>query len=301
MMHVCDLLHLASSRLKSAGVEGADTEAWLLLGHCLRLSRTALYLVTDQEVDKDNEEYFLTLLRRRELREPLAYIVGEQEFWSLDFAVSPDVLIPRPETELLLEKGLSFYKKKKDTNGVILDLCCGSGVIAVVLARELGRPVIAVDLSYEAIRLARENAMRHDVAHLISFVQADLFSAIAPRPVFSLVLSNPPYISAEALEIGLQAEVDLYEPRLALDGGKKGMEIIRKIRRELPLRLLPGAGFFMEIGADQGNEVFSLFSTGKKEKNPYPYQEISQDYAGHDRIFHARMGPEIVKGPLCQY
>ncbi|MBU0944925.1 MAG: peptide chain release factor N(5)-glutamine methyltransferase [Proteobacteria bacterium] len=299
-MHVRDLLHLASSRLASAGIEGADTDAWLLLGHCMRLSRTTLYLIANQEVDKENEEHFLTLLRRRELREPLAYIVGEQEFWSLDFFVSPDVLIPRPETELLLEKSLAFYKKKKETSGLILDLCCGSGVIAVVLARELDRPVIAVDLSFKAISLARENAKRHNVAHLISFVQADLFAAIAPRPVFSLVLSNPPYISAEALEQGLQAEVGLYEPRLALDGGEKGMEIIRKIRKELPARLLPGAGFFMEIGADQGNEVLSLFSAEKKETSPFSFQEISQDYARHDRIFHARNGAELGVPPSCQ-
>ncbi|MBU1456356.1 MAG: peptide chain release factor N(5)-glutamine methyltransferase [Proteobacteria bacterium] len=296
-MLVRDLLHLASSRLERAGVEGADTDAWMLLGHCLGKSRAALYLVADEEVEKENEDRFFTLLARRELREPLAYIVGEQEFWSLDFVVSPDVLIPRPETELLLEKGLSFYKKKKDTKGILLDLCCGSGVIAVVLARELGRPVIAVDLSCEALRLAQENAIRHDVAHLISFIRADLFSAVLPRPVFSLVLSNPPYISEEALEQGLQPEVDWYEPRLALDGGKKGLDIIRIIRRELPSRLLPGAEFFMEIGADQGNEVLSLFGSGEEQENPFSFQEIIKDYAGHDRILHAQMGNQSVKRP----
>ncbi len=289
-MHVRDLLHLASSRLERAGIESADIDACLLLGHCLGLSRTALYLKADEEVDKEKEEYFFILLSRREQREPLAYILGEQEFWSLDFVVGPDVLIPRPETELLLEKGLSFYKKKKNRSGALLDLCCGSGVIAVILARELGRPVIAVDLSLEAIRLAQENAMRHDVAHLVSFVRADLFSAILSKPIFSLVLSNPPYISEEALEHGLQPEVDLYEPRLALDGGIKGLEVVRKLREELPSRLISGAGFFMEIGADQGEDVLALFSGGEEKKNPFSFQEIIKDYAGHDRILHARMG-----------
>lgn len=191
-MHVRDLLHLACSRLEHAGVEDAATDAWLLLGYCLDKSRTALYLMAGEEVEKESEGQFLSLLARRELREPLAYIVGEQEFWSLDFTVGPEVLIPRPETELLLEQGIAFYKKKQDKCGFILDLCCGSGVIAVVLARELGRPVIAVDLSFEALLVARKNAMRHGVAHLISFVRSDLFAAIAPRPIFSLVLSNPP-------------------------------------------------------------------------------------------------------------
>lgn len=288
-MHVRDLLHLACSRLESAGVEDAATDARLLLGHCLGKSRTALYLMADEEVEMESEKYFFTLLARRELREPLAYIVGEQEFWSLDFIVSPEVLIPRPETELLLEKGLAFFKKKKDKHGVILDLCCGSGVIAVVLARELGRPVVAVDLSFAAIQIARENALRHGVDHLISFVRADLFAAIAPRPIFSLVLSNPPYISEEALKLGLQPEVDLYEPRLALDGGKRGLEIIRIMRRELPSRLLPGAEFFMEIGADQGEEVLSLFSAENEKKCPFSFQEITKDYAGHDRILHVTM------------
>lgn len=297
-MHVRDLLHLACSRLEDAGVEGAETDAWLLLGHCLELSRTALFLIADEEVSEEHEESFLTLLKRREQREPLAYIVGKQEFWSLDFAVSPEVLIPRPETELLLEKALAFYKKENPGDGAILDLCCGSGVIAVVLARELGRPVIAVDLSYGAIRLAQENALRHDVAHLISFIQADLFSAILPRPIFSLVVSNPPYVSDEDLEKGLQPEVNWYEPRLALDGGKKGLEIVRKIREELPCRLLPGAEFFMEIGADQGNDVLALFGAGGTKGSPFSFLEINQDYAGHDRIFHAKMGDEIALRPL---
>ena len=276
-MHVRDLIQLATSRLERAGVEGARLDAELLLGHCLAKSRADLYLMADVDVEKESEERFLELLHRREQREPLAYIAKEQEFWSLDFVVGPEVLIPRPETELLLEQGLAVFRKKARERGLLLDLCCGSGVIAVVLALELGRPVVAVDLSFAALQLAQKNARRHGVAHLISFVQADLFSAIVPRPVFSLVLSNPPYISEEALEQGLQPEVDWYEPRLALNGGKKGLEVIRKMREELPLRLLPGAELFMEIGADQGAELLALFSPEEGRENPFSMLEIRKD------------------------
>ncbi len=288
-MHVRDLIQLATSRLERAGVEDALLDAELLLGHCLAKSRAGLYLMADVDVEKESEERFLELLHRREQREPLAYIAKEQEFWSLDFVVGPEVLIPRPETELLLEQGLAAFRKKAGESGLLLDLCCGSGVIAVVLALELDRPVVAVDLSFAALQLAQKNARRHGVAHLISFIHADLFSAIVRRPVFSLVLSNPPYISEEALEQGLQPEVDWYEPRLALNGGKKGLEVIRKMREELPSRLLPGAELFMEIGADQGAELLALFSPEEGRESPFSMVEINKDYGGHDRIFHCKI------------
>ncbi len=299
-MTVSDLIRLASSRLEGAGIEDAVLDAERLLGHCLAKSRAALYLMADKEVEKAVEKRFLACLKRREQREPLAYIVEEQEFWSLDFAVGPDVLIPRPETELLIEKALAVFRENHKVDGAVLDLCCGSGVIAVVLALELGRPVVAVDLSFEALRLARENARRHGVAHLVSFVQADLFSAIIPRPVFSLVLSNPPYVSKEAMERGLQPEVDWFEPHLALDGGEKGLEVIKKIQKEIPQRLVGGAHLFMEIGADQGSELLAIFAAREGGEMPYSLLEVEKDYAGHDRIFHARKGSQQARLRHCQ-
>ena len=287
-MLIRELLQDACVRLESAGVESPDIDAALLLGHCLGKSRTALYLMADEELESESIEKFLGLLKRREQREPLAYIVGVQEFWSLDFLVSPNVLIPRPETELLLERGVALWRENPDSPGALLDLCCGSGVIAIVLAKELGRPVFAVDLSMDAIVVARENARRHGVAHLISFIQSDLVSALSLDARFSLVLSNPPYVSKAEIAQGLQPEVDCYEPHLALDGGEKGLEIIERIRDELSPRLLPGANLLIEIGTEQGEDVLSLFAEKGAGEVVFTELGIEKDYGGHDRIFHAK-------------
>ena len=290
-MLIHDLLRLAASRLEKAGVENSPREAELLLGHCLGKSRAELYLLSGEELTGEVESQCIKLLQQREQRIPLAYIVGSQEFWSLDFIVSPAVLIPRPETELLVEKGIALLRENNHQRGLVVDLCCGSGVIAVVLAKELGIPILAVDISLDAIRIARKNAVRHGVSHLISFVQADLLSAFSPVPSFSFVLSNPPYVSREAFDNGLQPEVAFHEPHLALDGGKKGLEIIRRIRDELALRLLPGAHFLMEIGDEQGEDVCSLFAQWRNGKEQFSRMTVEQDYSGHDRIFHG-----LVKG-----
>ncbi len=291
-MLICDLLQFAASQLEKAGIKDAEIDAGLLLGHCLGKSRTELYLMAATDVSAATETHFLDLLHQREQRIPLAYIVGVQEFWSLDFLVTPDVLIPRPETELLLEKGLALWKRKSDPGGIVLDLCCGSGVIAVVLAKELDVPVLAVDISMAALCIARENAVRHGVAHRISFVQADLLASFSPAPRFSLVLSNPPYVSREALQRGLQPEVGNHEPRLALDGGRKGLEVIKRLRDELLSQLLPGADILLEIGAEQGGDVRSLFSPRENEKSFFSRVTVERDYGGHDRIVYAKVSEE---------
>ncbi|MCF8055211.1 MAG: peptide chain release factor N(5)-glutamine methyltransferase [Desulfocapsa sp.] len=294
-MLIRDLLQLAAFRLEKAGVEYSERDVELLLGHCLGKSRTELYLMSGEVISEKSESQFFKLLLQREQRIPLAYILGTQEFWSLDFIVSPAVLIPRPETELLLEKGIALWREHPDNRGKILDLCCGSGVIAVVLAKELGIPVLAVDISLDALRIARINAKHHGVSHLISFIQADLLSAFSPVPCFSFVFSNPPYVSREALEKGLQPEVSNCEPHLALDGGRKGLEIIKRMRDELSLRLFPGAQLLMEIGDEQGDDVCSLFTTRKNEKGLFSHLTVEKDYSGHDRIFHAQVEDEFHK------
>lgn len=288
-MRIRELLEAACLRLENAGVDNPEIDAALLLGHCLGKSRTALYLMAAEELDSESEKNFLGLLKRRERREPLAYILGSQEFWSLDFLVTPDVLIPRPETELLLERGLGLWREHPDSPGTILDLCTGSGVIAIILAKELGQPVVAVDLSMDALLIARENAKIHGVAHLISFIQSDLLSAVCPVPRFSLVLSNPPYVSSQDLRQGLQPEVDRYEPHLALDGGDKGLVIIKRIRDQLLSKLLPGANLLMEIGAEQGDDVLSVFAAKDSSAEIFAGLWIEEDYSGHDRIFHAKI------------
>lgn len=288
-MLIRDLLHSACVKLEKAGVENQEIDAALLLGHCLGVSRTVLYLMADEEVDTETEEKFFQFLKRREQREPLSYILGSQEFWSLDFLVSPDVLIPRPETELLLEQAIGIWSKTTDSSGAILDLCCGSGVIAIVLAKEFGRKVLAVDISMEAILIARENARIHGVSHLIDFVQSDLLNGIVPGTLFSLVVSNPPYINTQDIIRGLQPEVDRYEPHLALDGGNNGLEIIQRIYDEVVSYLLPGANLLIEIGAEQRFDVLALFTETETNEDRFSELTVSKDYSGHDRIFHATL------------
>lgn len=294
-MLIHDLLHLACTRLEKAGVDRPEIDASLLLSHCLGKSRTEMYLIADVEASSENETQFLDLLRRREQREPLAYILGSQEFWSLDFLVSPDVLIPRPETELLLEKAIAACNNSSECFGTILDLCCGSGVIAIVLAKELGRSVLAIDISMDALLIAQENAGRHGVAHLITFVQSDLLTAFSRTPRFSLVVSNPPYVSRQDILQGLQPEVDRYEPHLALDGGDRGLDIIRRIRDEALVRMLPGAELFMEIGAEQSRDICSLYKKFATYEGMFAEVGVDKDYSGHDRIFHIKLNRQAGK------
>jgi release factor glutamine methyltransferase len=288
-MRVIELLRLGANQLELAGISQPALEAELLLGFCLQKKRTALFLAATMEVEARQENAFLTLLARRSGHEPTAYILGEKEFWSLPFLVTPDVLIPRPETEFLLETVFAVTKSgERQLSGPVLDLCCGSGVIGIILALELKRTVVAVDLSAAALRVARKNADRHNVVDRLVLVQADLLSPFASRPLFSLVVSNPPYVRQQELQGQLQPEVVDFEPRLALDGGKDGLDSIRRIREELPRLLKSGGDFFMEIGAEQGPAVTELFS-GNNGFSLFDQVEVIPDYSGRDRVLHARM------------
>lgn len=287
-MRVAELLRQGTKRLELAGVAQPALEAELLLGHCLQKKRTALFLSATMEVEAREESAFLSLLARRANHEPTAYILGEREFWSLPFLVNPDVLIPRPETEFLLDTVLSFARDRQwRSSGLLLDLCCGSGVIGVVLAREWAASVVAVDRSAAALRVARANAVRHGVTDRLVMIQADLMTPFTPRPLFSLIVANPPYVRHQELEGLLQPEVAHFEPRLALDGGPDGLACIRRIREQLPWVLQPGGDLFMEIGADQGPAVKGLFA-GDGGVSFFDRVEIFADYSGRDRVLHVR-------------
>jgi release factor glutamine methyltransferase len=283
-MRIGDLLRLAIAELEAAGVYEAAPDATLLLGHCLGMSRTQLYLAAEEQVAEASERQFLELLKRRKLREPVAYILGEREFWSLPFQVTGDVLIPRPETEFLLETVVKAIREQGLHDGFILDLCCGSGVIAIVLALELRRRVIAADLSMAALRVARANARRHEVEDLIDFVQADLLTPFVQGNRFAMVVSNPPYVSTIEMQRELEPEVVRYEPGLALHGGEGGLEVIRRIRRDLPRVLCDDGVFFMEIGAGQGKAVREIFADCNDQEGFFAPVRILPDYAGRDRV-----------------
>ena len=292
-----DLFKKGTSRLKKGGVPEPELETSLLLAHLLNIDRPALLLNADQTLQDDQIEKFENFISRRAAREPLAYIVEEKEFWSLPFKVSPDVLIPRPETELLIEKALATFQSKwRDPEELqakrILDLGTGSGIIAVVLALKLPLiSVTALDLSYRALKVAKLNAKRHKVQERIHFVNSDWFGGLSPEKKYDLVLANPPYIANQTLDrqLGdteglLQPEVVNYEPHLALDGGELGLHSIGRIAGHLGNILKPCGWFFMEIGSDQEVEVKDIF----RKTGQFDSIAIHKDLAGLPRILQAR-------------
>lgn len=287
-MRVGELLRRGIAELEAVGVPDAAMDINLLLGHCLLMSRTQVYLAMEEQVPAVCEQQFLKFLTRRKRREPVAYILGEREFWSLPFRVTGDVLIPRPETEFLLETVLKTIKVHGLPDGFLLDLCCGSGVIGIILALELQKRVLATDLSGQALLVARENARRHGVEALVDFVQADLLSPMSRANRFSMVVANPPYVSRAEMREDLEPEVARYEPHLALDGGEDGMEIIRKIRHDLPRVLCHRGYIFMEIGAGQGKMIREIFSGCDENGDVFDPVEILSDYAGRARVLSAR-------------
>lgn len=288
-MRIAELVQYGVAELKGAGIQDCTTDIYLLAGHCLNKSRTQLLAYGRDEVPDQAERLFMDLLARRKDREPVAYILGEQEFWSLPFTVNQDVLIPRPETELLVEKALAVIEADELPGaGKIIDLCCGSGVIAIILALETKREILAIDISPAALAVSRENCVRHGVQQLVELLHSDLLSApIARGEKASLVVSNPPYVTTHAVLNEVEPEVGQYEPRLALDGGKDGLDQIAQIRRQVSDLLVEGGHIFMEIGADQGQAVHALFSNHLPGYRDFPKVEIISDYAGRDRILHA--------------
>jgi len=281
-----ELLQSAATELEQAGVENGLDNARLLLESCLGKNRTEIFLLADSRVNSVSQSHYRQLIDRRKRREPVAYILGECEFWSLPFYVTPDVLIPRPETEFLLDRVLSLTTSSNLLSGKILDLCCGSGVIAIVMAKETGQKIIALDISGGALQVAKINAQRHKVNNEVDFVQADLFSSLRSKGVFSLIVSNPPYVSRFDLDNSLEPDVTCFEPHLALDGGDSGLEVIKKLRHMLPFILKPGGEVYIEIGADQGDEVRTLFFEEIENSPPFDLVEILVDYAGRDRVLH---------------
>ncbi len=280
------LYRLGVSYLQEAGIANPEIEASLLLCHLLQISRTELFL-HQGELSKSLARTYQSLLERRGCREPLAYIIGEWEFWSLPFFVSPEVLIPRPETEVLVELVLGVFSDnhaKNEASLRILDMGAGCGILSVVLAKELSRAIIiSLDIDHGAQEVARHNAGRHNVLDRISFLNADWLEAIRPEPLFDLIVANPPYVASEDL-VDLQPEVRDYEPRLALDGGEKGLEEIRRFAPELLSVLKPGGYFFMEIGADQKEGVEGIFS----KLDGFDSLIFYNDYANLNRVFQAR-------------
>jgi len=260
LLTIADALREASERLRASGVAEPRREAASLLSHTL--SRDGAFLVThsDERLTDEQLRSYLSAVERRGAGEPLQYIKGSQEFYGLDFEVNENVLIPRPETELLVETALEILKGAGSP--LVCDVGTGSGCIAVSLlhARRDAR-ALALDVSHAALEVASRNAARNGVSDRIDFLVSDCFDALASEEHqgarFDLVASNPPYIAEDDLE-DLQREVRDHEPRVALTPGGDGLSVIRRLVSESPRHLKPGGHLLMEIGFDQQERVAAL-------------------------------------------
>jgi release factor glutamine methyltransferase len=257
---IADALREAAEALRTSGVDDARREAGSLLSHALARDRAFLITHADERLTAAQLGPYRSLVSRRAAGEPLQYIRGTQEFYGLDFEVTPDVLIPRPETELLVETALGLLK---DADSPLLcDVGTGSGCIAVTLLHERrDARAVALDVSPAALRVAERNAARWQVADRISLLVSDCFDALASVEQegtrFDLVASNPPYVAERDLE-GLQGEVREHEPHVALTPGGDGLSVIRRLIAESPRRLKPGGHLLLEIGFDQDECVAAL-------------------------------------------
>ncbi len=266
----------------SNGIDSPRTTAELLLAHALAISRIELYLRFDQPLSANERNSYKRLIRKRIKREPVAYIVGEKEFWSLPMTVNPHVLIPRPETECLVEQALADLPKKNiGKPWRILELGVGSGAIVTTLAVHRGfHRFTALDISRPALAVAKSNLERHAPDAAVDLCCADLYASFDPlRAQFDLVVSNPPYISKDDMD-GLQPEITRFEPRVALCGGKSGREVLEKIIHTSPDFLKQGGILLLEIGYDQ----FDALKKYARDNTPFRDISVLKDLSGLDRV-----------------
>ncbi len=284
-----ELLKEGTGLLERAGASDAAIDAELLLLHVTGQSRSSLFLHRNDRCSMEENEFYSELIKRRSTGEPVQYITGSQEFMGLEFKVGPSVLIPRQDTETLVEKALEAAGRMTGALR-ILDMCCGSGAIAVSMAHFLpDAQILACDISRAALQTAAENAERNGVTDRVEFLYSDMFSAFKEgnhpgrEDVFDLILSNPPYIRSDVIPT-LQREVADHEPVGALDGGSDGLFFYRILAEEAWQYLKKDGMLFMEIGHDQAEDVLSLLSSGEH----YIDAAVIRDLAGLDRVVRCR-------------
>ena len=278
---VAQLVAWAEKRLKTANIGTPRLDAEVLLAHTLHLSRSCVYSRLQETLSDSRRIDFQRSVVRRTRREPVAYITGRQEFWSLEFQVNPCVLIPRPDTEVVVETAIRLLAASRRTAPRILDIGTGSGCIAIALATELPQAHLwAADRTQAILSVAHKNAQMHQVDHRITFACGDLLASVPPgAPFFDLIVTNPPYIASQVLDT-LQPEVRLWEPRAALDGGADGLDFYGRLLYDSPDYIRSGGWLVAEIGETQKDAVVQL---GHKQRR-LRFQTCGQDYAGRDRV-----------------
>jgi release factor glutamine methyltransferase len=278
------LLTWVTEYLTQKGVDSPRLSAELLLSHVLGLKRIELYTQYNKVVAQEQLTQLRDLVKRAGEHEPVAYLVGRTEFYSIEFEVTPDCLIPRPETELLVQRSIEFLRKRTGPQQVC-DLCTGCGIIAVAIAKNVPEAkVVATDISEPALAGATKNIEKHKLAERIDLRHGDLFEPLVPQlDLFDLIVSNPPYVTAADYET-LDKNVKDYEPRIALYAGPDGLDLYRRIVEKVGHFLKPDGALLLEIGYQQSPAVRELI-----EKTGFFAQiRIDKDLQGHDRVVTAQ-------------
>ncbi|CUS96379.1 peptide chain release factor N(5)-glutamine methyltransferase [Candidatus Kryptobacter tengchongensis] len=287
---IIDIINWGTQYFKLKGIDEARLTIELMLCHILKCKRVDLYVNFEKPLTKSELENLKELIKRRLRREPLQYIIGKTEFMGLEFKLTPAVLIPRPETEILVERALETLKKEFADRKTpkVLDIGTGSGNIAISLAKFLGDKitVIGIDISKEAIELAKENAQLNGVKN-VEFIQLDLFDQKLInefKKQFDLIVSNPPYIAVDEIE-NLQDEIKKFEPRHAITDGANGLSFYKKIAK-IGKELINETGFILvEIAYGQAENVKKIFTDAD-----YGQIEIFKDYLGIERVVKIKVG-----------
>ncbi|MDY0132848.1 MAG: peptide chain release factor N(5)-glutamine methyltransferase [Desulforegulaceae bacterium] len=277
---ISKILSWTESYFKSKDIESPRLGAELLLCSALKCSRIDLYTNFEKPLSNNELKLFKSFIKRRADFEPVSYITNEKSFFDLDFYVDSNVLIPRPDTEKLIEVVIELYSEKKDENLKILELGTGSGIIAVSLANYFkNSKIIAVDIFLEALKRARTNSEKNKVLSRIFFLNTNWFSGISFKHGFDLIVSNPPYIKTSDIDF-LQPEIRLYEPVSALDGGENGLLCVGEIIKKADLFLKKDGFLVMEAGFDQKQGIQALSGENKN----LSFVEMVKDYGNRDRV-----------------
>jgi len=283
-----DTVAWTASYFKDKDVDSPRLTAEILMCHCLGMDRVSLYMEFDRPLNPEELARYKFLIQRRVQREPVAYIIGKKGFWDIEVAVSSHVLIPRPDTETLVETALSELTQRQQSPGEVplnvLELGAGSGAVIISLARAMpGHHYFAVDVSLAAAEITLKNARSLECVPGLSVVTGSWFTPFGPQAAFDLIVSNPPYIPTRDIET-LAPEIQKYEPRLALDGGIDGLDCITEILSQAVAFLNPGGVLLMETGFDQRDAIEALVKTMPVYEG---FQSI-QDEAGHHRVVRVK-------------
>lgn len=287
-MNVLEAIQKSAAFLEKKGVDSPRLQAELLLAQALKMQRMKLYLNFERILNTTETDSLRALIKRRGQREPLQHILGSTSFCGLEIAVNPNVLVPRPETEILAELGWQFLNNSASANcsPAVLDFGTGSGCIAIALAVKCPTAkIFAVEVSSEALNLANENARQNNVGDRIHFLHGNGFTTVPAGSKFDLIIGNPPYIPTDEIE-GLQPEVRDFDPHVALDGGADGLDFYRRLAREATGWLQPHGKIMLEFGDGQADVIRPIF-----ENQKWIVENVKEDYSRRPRILTAKFLP----------